>query len=358
MLNRLVEILMQDKVEIGVKTDVGRVRSENQDHFDVWRPEDDSAAREKGYLVVVADGMGGHSGGMIASQTAVAAFVDAYRASGERALRSRLDESFSSANGAVRSKAQADPQVADMGTTCVTVAVRGGIAMIGHLGDSRCYFIRDGVMEQVTRDHTYLNELIDIGLMTSEQADGHPDKNIITRCIGMAERIEVDFNKREVKAGDVFVLCSDGLTNFVTDDEIRDVALEEDAESGAKKLIDMANAGGGDDNITVAILKIHGDLEQDQELMEMDSEEFSSELTPVISREITARATSIADDEDTDPGLDTTVESPIGDDDTTPVSPIPATDPHKAIRSSRAWFWIIGAEILALIILQVVLLGY
>lgn len=275
---------MQGKIEIAVKSDVGKERTENQDHFGVYQPAEPEVARVKGSLVVVADGMGGHSGGKIASETAVNAILEAFKKSQHRSMRELLNESVQAANDAVRTKQREDVRIHDAGTTCVALMIRGSLAVVAHLGDSRCYLFRNDKVERVTRDHTYLNELIDLGILTPEQAQGHPDRNIITRCVGMSTKLEIEFNRRELKNGDVLLMCSDGLSNFVSDQEMMKLSRDHAPDVAAEKLIQLANDRGGEDNITVAIAKVHTAVPGDAELTALDADEslFSARVAPVI----------------------------------------------------------------------------
>ncbi|MCB9833437.1 MAG: Stp1/IreP family PP2C-type Ser/Thr phosphatase [Planctomycetes bacterium] len=354
---------MTDKVEIAIKTHVGMVRSENQDHFGVCLPSGPEEEKRKGALVVVADGMGGHSGGQIASHTAADAMVSTFKASKLQAMQDLLEESILAGNEAVKKKQESNPQLREMGTTCVNTLIRGDSLMVAHLGDSRCYMFRGHENAQVTRDHTYLNELIDIGLLTPEQAEGHPDKNIITRCVGMSQRLEIDYNHRTIERGDIFAMCSDGLSNLVKLDEVGEIVRKNEPEKACEILIDLANKRGGDDNITVAVIRINEIPEEDPELAKLDAArraQANADRTPIIKRE------------DLDPALLDDSEA-----DTAEGSPRPRTS-HMAIQkvldsgfgnattarvpraggdgllgaANRAWFWLIGAEVLVLLLLQ------
>ena len=332
---------MSREVEVAVATHVGMVREENQDHHGVFDSSDERVRREKGVFVVVADGMGGHTGGTIASHTAVDALLDTYKGSTQRSMRDLLEEAVRTSNNVVRERADADPKISDMGTTCVCLVVRGGVAMVAHLGDSRCYLVRGGVVEQITRDHTYLNELVDIGLLTAEQAKGHPDRNIITRCVGMREDFEIEFNRRDIQVDDRLVLCSDGLTNFVTDEEIGRIVESQKPKAACETLVRTANENGGEDNITVAIVTVHDVPDADPELAALDEEEnvVSSKVTPIIRRD------ELGPDVLGDDAHKAMVAESIG-------------APARTERSSwrrRLWYWLIGVEVVALAVIQFVI---
>jgi PPM family protein phosphatase len=245
-----------DDLDFDAQTDKGMVRSENQDRTGHWIDGKDDVAREHGRLFVVCDGMGGHNGGSVASATAVEALVSSFRESTHRGIKRRLGYAIDRANAAVRTKAAQDVTLRNMGTTCVALVLRGHRAQVAHIGDSRAYLFREGAAEQITRDHTYLNDLIEIGLLTPERARNHPERNIITRCIGMSDALQVDFNSRELQPGDVFLLCTDGLYNYVEGDEMRRLAQTLTAKAACEALLKLANNRGGEDNITCLIVKV------------------------------------------------------------------------------------------------------
>ena len=179
-----------------------------------------------------------------------------FRESTHRGVKRRLGYAIDRANAAVRTKAAQDVTLRNMGTTCVALVLRGHRAQVAHIGDSRAYLFREGAAEQITRDHTYLNDLIEIGLLTPERARNHPERNIITRCIGMSDALQVDFNSRDLQPGDVFLLCTDGLYNYVEGDEMRRLAQTLTAKAACEALLKLANSRGGEDNITCLIVKV------------------------------------------------------------------------------------------------------
>lgn len=246
----------RDAVDVGVLSHVGMVRSENQDHFAFSEPEADTELARRGRLMVVCDGMGGHNGGTVASRTAVDAVVRGFLEGDHTEPRPLLAAAIAEANRLVTARGRSDPALRNMGTTCVALLVRGVHAEIAHIGDSRAYLVREGTVRALTRDHTYINELIDYGLLTEEEAATRQDRHVITRCVGMGERLETDFQTVAVKPGDTFVLCSDGLYQHVHDREIRDHVLQHGAQGAAQSLIDLANERGGEDNITVGVFKL------------------------------------------------------------------------------------------------------
>jgi PPM family protein phosphatase len=224
-------------------TDVGRVRDGNEDDFI------DQSNRLG--LVAVADGMGGHRAGEVASATALEALRAAV-ASGQP-----LRDAIEGANDAVIEKSVSDQELAGMGTT-LTAGMLGsdGYLVVGHVGDSRAYLVRDGELTQITDDHSLVEEMVRGGELTREQADVHPRRSIITRALGIDPEVEVDEYPIELQPGDRILFCSDGLTTMVRTDEIASIlSREHDPKRAAQLLVDAANAAGGEDNITAVIVE-------------------------------------------------------------------------------------------------------
>jgi protein phosphatase len=224
-------------------TDVGRVRDGNEDGYRI-------DARTG--LLAVADGMGGHVGGEIASAIALEALVAAV-ANG-RPIRDAIAE----ANDAVIEKADTDQNLRGMGTTLTAATLAsGGTLLVGHVGDSRAYLVRAGQIAQITDDHSLVEEMVQRGQLTPEQAEVHPQRSIVTRAIGIDPDIEVDVYPVELHPGDRVLLCSDGLTDMVRAEAIgRILAREPDGQRAAEQLIDAANAAGGNDNITALVIDV------------------------------------------------------------------------------------------------------
>ncbi|MEW6473965.1 MAG: Stp1/IreP family PP2C-type Ser/Thr phosphatase [Actinomycetota bacterium] len=225
----------------GYRTDVGRGRPENEDNLLV--------DREHG-LYAVADGMGGHRAGEVASATAIETLKEAYL--GGR----QLDEAVAAANAAVFAKGADDASMRGMGTTLTAIALEGeATALLGHVGDSRAYLMRGGSVTQVTDDHSLVEQLVREGRLTPEEAQNHPQRAIITRALGIDAEVEVDTYRIDLRPGDRLLICSDGLTNMLSDDTIAaTLRRHADPQQAADTLVDMANQAGGDDNITVVIL--------------------------------------------------------------------------------------------------------
>ena len=225
----------------GYRTDVGRGRPENEDNLLV-----DSAHG----LYAVADGMGGHRAGEVASATAIDTLQAAFL-NGEP-----LDRAVAAANATVFAKGADDPSLRGMGTTLTAVALQGdGSALLGHVGDSRAYLMRGGAVTQVTDDHSLVEQLVREGRLSPEEAQNHPQRAIITRALGVDADVEVDTYRLDLKPGDRLLICSDGLTTMLSDDTIASMLRRHvDPQQAADSLVDMANQAGGEDNITVVIL--------------------------------------------------------------------------------------------------------
>jgi protein phosphatase len=224
-------------------TDDGRVRDHNEDA--IW-PEPGSGDSIGPLLVAVADGMGGHAGGEIASRTAIDTAVGV---GGSAALR------IQAANLAVLDDANRRPRLAGMGTT-LTLAVIGpdGRVDLGHVGDSRAYLFRAGALNMVTTDHSYISEMMAAGRLTPEEAAIHPYRSVVTRAIGLEPAVDVDTFELELTPGDRLLICSDGLSSLIDDAAIAGVLNESDPAAAARGLVEAANRAGGDDNISVIIV--------------------------------------------------------------------------------------------------------
>ncbi len=235
---------------VAAKTDVGRVRQGNEDSYLVAEP-----------VFAVADGMGGHLGGEIASETAVETITEAVRADAPQDAAT-LASLVRRANSAIWEKAQGDPNLRGMGTTCTLVLVRDHELHVAHVGDSRAYLLRAGELSQLTEDHTLVGRMVREGRLSAEEAERHPQRSIITRALGVDAEVEVDEMTIGIEEGDRFLLCSDGLTSMVDSEEVHNVLSgERDPDSAVERLVGVANAAGGEDNVTVVLIDIVGDGE-------------------------------------------------------------------------------------------------
>lgn len=241
---------------LGAKTDLGRIRENNEDKYEFFIPEDEDTLALKGAFYAVADGMGGHAAGQIASELALKTAIKAYYSDSSPILEESLRAAFQTSNALIYDAARAISERAGMGTTMTALVLRGEEAFIAHVGDSRCYRLRGGKLEQLTEDHTWVNEQVKHGLMSQEEAELSPFRNVITRSLGNTPSVDVDILSDELKINDVFLLCSDGLTSEVSDDEIRDVLIKSSPSKTAWDLVELALDHGGRDNCTVLIVAI------------------------------------------------------------------------------------------------------
>lgn len=233
-------------------TDIGRIRRSNEDSYGIY---------PNLHLYVVADGMGGHVAGEVASRLAVEAIRSSFAATlknGDSLSSSqRLVQSIQEANEEIIRTSREDPRLIGMGTTVVAVLLDKDTAQVAHAGDSRVYLLRNQEIKQLTHDHSLLNEYLQRGLLTLEKSEGYPYKHIITRALGSHPLVEVDLQTVQLRPGDCFLLCTDGLTNMLVEEDIRSILLtmDNDLEKGCHRLIDLANAKGGEDNITAVLIQ-------------------------------------------------------------------------------------------------------
>ena len=246
------------QVRTGKGSDVGLVRDHQEDDHGSLEPTDDpSKAQRKGNLYIVADGMGGHAAGEVASSLAVEIIPFEYYADPSTDVEESLKVAIQKTNSRIREKAE-EAGKEGMGTTIVCAVVRGDELYVAHVGDSRAYLVREGVMRQVTRDHSWVQQQVERGVLTEEDVTDHPYRNIITRALGNKPDVEVDTQRLPLKEGDVLLLCTDGLSGMVEDELIRDLILanEDNPQAAVDYLIEMANAEGGADNITAVLLRV------------------------------------------------------------------------------------------------------
>ena len=237
------------------RSDAGRVRTHNQDYLGYRQPKEAELRAQAGWLYVVADGVGGAQAGEVASKLAVQTLLAAYYRSYGETPADRLRKAFSEANCAVHERASQQEGPHRMSTTLVAAVVRGGELTVANVGDSRAYLIRDGQMRQVTHDHSVVARLVAEGVITPEQAERHPQRHVISRSIGARANVEADIFTGTFHPGDRLLLCSDGLTEHVTDEEILAAMEAEDPETSGQRLVNLANDRGGTDNITVLVVR-------------------------------------------------------------------------------------------------------
>jgi len=245
-------------LEASCLSDRGRSRPSNEDSVCVVVPEDPETLDHKGVLMVVADGMGGHEGGELASRIAVERIRTLYY-SGGTSPEHALSRAFQAANEEVLTCARRHPSLAGMGTTCTAVVVRAGCAWLAHVGDSRLYLVRDGRAYRMTQDHSITMELVSRGLLTLAEADRHEERNVILRALGTHEQLDVTTWRAPfpVRGGDRLVLCSDGLYESISDEEFGQICVQHETSARAcDALLRTALERDGSDNITVAVLYV------------------------------------------------------------------------------------------------------
>ena len=234
-------------------TDVGLVRKANEDACGQV-----NSSTKNGHVFIVCDGMGGHVGGAIASTTAVNCIVDFFNKEYYDNIYLAIEKSISFANEQIFLRSQAEPELKGMGTTCTVLVQREDKIFIGHVGDSRIYIQSDDQLFRLTKDHSYVQTLVDKGELTDEEMESHPRKNELTKALGIDNSVSVEVCSEPIisKNGDKFLLCSDGLCGLVNDDIISQTIKENPIKNACNALISLANNAGGYDNITVALIEI------------------------------------------------------------------------------------------------------
>jgi serine/threonine protein phosphatase PrpC len=293
-----------------VVSDTGRRRRRNEDQYVCVPP-----------LFAVADGMGGAQAGEVASGLAAAVLNEA---AGDERGEERVASLIQEANRRVFQRSSEDASTSGMGTTMTVALVDGDTIAFGHVGDSRAYRVRAGVLEQLTDDHSLVGELVRSGRLSPEEAESHPQRSVITRALGTEPDVDVDTFTIEAEPGDVYLLCSDGLTDMVSPRELQTLLVERlgDLDAAARALVEAANAGGGEDNITVVLFQIADGRDADE----------------TVERPVAVMPEPEEDDEDTLSGLepipavDTAVVSPVAFEDEVELEPEPEPKPEPEAR--------------------------
>ncbi len=275
----------QPLVQYASRTDVGMRRAANQDSLAVRLCSEYAEWQQCGHFFAVADGMGGHSVGDLASRISVETLPLAYFKMDTESIPERLKGAIVAANRAISDKARENPEFADMGTTCSTLVLSPVGAFVGHVGDSRVYRVRNHEIQQLSFDHSLQWEMIRQGRATMENVDMLHPRNVITRCLGPDQNVNIDIEGPfHIQAGDRFVICSDGLTGHVSDTEIGAVAANLPAADAARLLINLANCRGGTDNITVVVASVESYPSVSGQLVDI-----APAKSPVVNIEAAAR---------------------------------------------------------------------
>jgi len=248
-----------------VQTDAGCMREANEDSGRHVLPNDPETQFKKGILTIVADGMGGHASGEIASQMAVDLISEIYYADKTKSAPDALKNAIEQANKQIYETSLTDEKMFGMGTTVIALVLLNDKAFSAHVGDSRLYRLRGQNMEMMTLDHSQVMEMVKYGIISMEEARNHDDKNVILRAVGTQPAVEVELSESfTVEASDQFLLCSDGLCDMLEDEAIRGIwAAAKDVHAAGEQLIEQAKENGGHDNITVGIVRVspQGDAE-------------------------------------------------------------------------------------------------
>lgn len=244
-------------LQVSILSDVGCLREVNEDYARCVRPPEGSPQAARGILALVADGMGGHAGGEIASRLAADVISDTYYGS-TLAPAEALGEAFRAANRAIHEAARQQPDLRGMGTTCTALVLQGGHAFSAHVGDSRLYLLRRERLYHLSEDHSLVREMVRQGLLTDQEARHHEDKHVILRALGIRPSVEVAVwaAPMAVQPGDTYLLCSDGLYDLIDDDEIQEAMARPVPAEACRHLVALARARGGPDNITVGLLRL------------------------------------------------------------------------------------------------------
>jgi len=277
-------------VQAVLRTDVGLVRSENQDFGTYTTPREESHSHPGGRLLVVADGMGGHRGGATASRLAGETVKAQYLGSETYDISQALREALARANARIFSEAQANPDLRGMGTTTSALVVKNNQAWFAHVGDSRIYVVRGDDIRQITEDHSLVASMVREGLLTAKEAETHPRRNVLQRSMGVSEDVDIDVNGPfDVQKDDVFILCSDGLHGLVKEPELKEIAALP-IDQAATEYVKRALSRGAPDNVTVIVAKIvaaddPGDatlVDADETLADHPYDETQRDTAPIM----------------------------------------------------------------------------
>lgn len=256
------QIVMAKAMQLTVaqRTDIGLKRSVNEDNLLSIVPEDPQVLTDKGALFIVADGLGGHGNGEVASEMAVNTVRETYYQDENEDIGTSLQHTFRRANELIHSMNMTkEPQSAEehiMGTTCIAAVLQGNTLYVANVGDSRAYIVHEGQLRQISLDHSWVAQQVRDGLLTPEQAIGHEKSNVIYRCLGTSAEVEIDVFSEQVQEGDILVLCTDGLWDMLPDADILSIVEQYDPQESVQQLIARANEKGGRDNIAAIVVRV------------------------------------------------------------------------------------------------------
>ncbi len=254
--NTISEVIDSENVKAVVLSDMGNIRTNNEDIGMFYRIADEDITREKGYLLIVADGMGGHKAGEVASKMATEIISQEYfKQNGNGSIEKNLFKAFSLANKRIYDLASSQKAFHGMGTTCSAFVITGDNVYYAHVGDSRGYFLKNNSIVRITEDHTYVQELVNKGEITPKEADIHPKRNILTNAMGTKPDLRIDTGKCNYifEKKDRLMLCSDGLYDYLNENELAEILSSKTLQEAAEYMIAEAKKRGGHDNITVVL---------------------------------------------------------------------------------------------------------
>jgi serine/threonine protein phosphatase PrpC len=303
-----------------LRTDVGLVRSENQDFGAYTTAAEENVSHPGGRLMIVADGMGGHRGGATASRLAAETVKAHYLGSETTDVAAALRDALTRANARIFTEAQANPDLRGMGTTTSALVVKNNQAWFAHVGDSRIYLVRDDEIRQITEDHSLVASMVREGLLTPKEAETHPRRNVLQRSMGVGEDVEIDVSGPfDIKENDVFILCSDGLHGLVKEPELKEIAALP-IDQAATEYVKRALSRGAPDNVTVIVAKIvplddvgnETLVDGDETLADLPFDETQRDTAPIapITEEVAVGEETL-DMPDQPDRLEKTVETPI-----------------------------------------------
>jgi PPM family protein phosphatase len=249
---------MRPGVEFAGLSDVGCQRDGNEDSYAYWESGDDAIFTKLGRLAVVADGMGGHEGGQIASRIAAETVQQSYSNALDFSPKERLLRAFHEAHEAIQRQGRQNVSLLGMGTTCTAFVVLGTRLYYAHIGDSHLYLLREGRLKLLTRDHSLVARLIETGIIRAEEAESHPQKHVLTAALGVTDEIDPDYSIEPVslEKGDVIMMCTDGLWGQMSEAEIQQLLGAQSPQEACSSLVKLAKERGGPDNITVVVARI------------------------------------------------------------------------------------------------------
>jgi serine/threonine protein phosphatase PrpC len=272
------EVIDSGNVKVVVRSDLGNIRLNNEDIGMFYRIADENIIREKGYLLVVADGMGGHQAGEVASKMATEIISQEYFKKGNGNIEKNLAKAVELANKKIYDMASSNAAYHGMGTTCTAIVVVEKNIYYAHVGDSRAYILKNNSITRITEDHTYVQELVKKGEITAAEAETHPKRNILTNAMGTKPSLRIDTGKfaSPFEKNDTLLLCSDGLYDYLKDEELSDILKTKTLQEAAEYMIQEAKNRGGHDNITVVLAQ---KTETDKEVAAKETRDIDLPVT-------------------------------------------------------------------------------